>query len=187
MQSSRPGRSRIYAIGAAAVAVLTISVSMFSIAVFTDDDSVDADFTTGDISLVAGSNPASVAVTDMMPGDDSRFEITVTNDGSGDLRYAMEATADGDLADAPLKLTVRTGECADWSTGTGVVAEADLVGAGFGDEAQGQDSGDRPLAATASETFCFQVGLPLATGNDYQDASATATFTFYAEQTANNP
>ena len=57
----------------------------------------------------------------------------------------------------------------------------------FGDVAQGFQAGDRTLIAGASENLCVLVALPLATGNAYQSATTTATFTFNAEQTANNP
>jgi len=57
----------------------------------------------------------------------------------------------------------------------------------FGNPAQGAQAGDRNLAVSASETLCFRVALPLSTGNAYKNAATTATFTFDAEQTANNP
>ncbi len=44
-----------------------------------------------------------------------------------------------------------------------------------------------PLAAGASDLFCVNVTLPLATTNASQGQTTTATFTFDAEQTANNP
>jgi hypothetical protein len=56
----------------------------------------------------------------------------------------------------------------------------------IGDPAQHAQSGDRTLAASANEVLCFQVELPSSTGDAYQNATTTATFTFYAEQTANN-
>ena len=43
------------------------------------------------------------------------------------------------------------------------------------------------LASGANETLCFRVTLPSGTGNPYQAATTTTTFTFDAEQTANNP
>lgn len=62
-----------------------------------------------------------------------------------------------------------------------------LAGAWVGNPAPGHQAGDRALAALANETLCFQASLPLATGNVYQSTATTATFTFIAEQTANNP
>jgi hypothetical protein len=57
----------------------------------------------------------------------------------------------------------------------------------IGDSAAGQQTGDRTLAAGGSEVLCLQVSLPSATGNTYQAKTTTATFTFDAEQTTNNP
>jgi len=54
------------------------------------------------------------------------------------------------------------------------------------DVASGAQGGDRALAVSGTETLCFQVSLPLATGNAFTSAASTATFTFDAEQTANN-
>jgi hypothetical protein len=57
----------------------------------------------------------------------------------------------------------------------------------IGDPTQGGQAGDRTLAAGSSETLCFKASLSLGTTNAYQGATSTYTFTFAAEQTANNP
>ena len=57
----------------------------------------------------------------------------------------------------------------------------------IGNPASGADAGDRVIAAASSETLCFRLTLPIGTGNAYQGATTTTTFTFDAEQTANNP
>jgi hypothetical protein len=62
-----------------------------------------------------------------------------------------------------------------------------LSAAAFGDPSQGGQAGDRTLAGGANEDLCFAWSLPLASGNGYQGATTTTTFTFNAEQTANNP
>jgi len=54
----------------------------------------------------------------------------------------------------------------------------------IGDSASGAGTGDRNLAASGSETLCFHVGLPLATGNTAQGASTTATFTSTSGRTS---
>ena len=46
---------------------------------------------------------------------------------------------------------------------------------------------DRVLAAAGTEVLCFYVSLPIGAGNTLQGATTTTTFTFDAEQTANNP
>ena len=57
----------------------------------------------------------------------------------------------------------------------------------FGDPAQGLDNGDRILAQSTNEVLCWSVVLPSGVGNPQQGDSTTASFGFYAEQTANNP
>jgi hypothetical protein len=71
--------------------------------------------------------------------------------------------------------------------GTVVLAATALDGAALGNPSQGAQTGDRTLAGGASEVLCFRVSLPLSAGNTLQGATSDATFTFDAEQTANNP
>jgi hypothetical protein len=172
----------------AAVSLLTIGAGTISLAQFTDTTSSTWSFTAGTIDI--STNPTVLtAITSMMPGDDATQALTVTNGGTGDLRYAMSTAATNALGDQ-LTLTIKTedagGGCAAF-TGTSVLAATALDGAGFGSANQGIDPGDRNLAAGASEVLCFRVSLALSTGNTFQGASSAATFTFDAEQTANNP
>ena len=172
----------------AAVSLLTIGAGTISLARFTDTTSSTWSFTAGTIDI--STNPTVfTAITAMMPGDNATQPLTVTNGGTGDLRYAMSTAATNALGDQ-LTLTIKTedagGGCAAF-TGTTVLAATALDGAGFGSANQGIDAGDRNLAAGASEVLCFRVSLALSTGNAFQGASSAATFTFDAEQTANNP
>ncbi|HEX2755786.1 MAG TPA: TasA family protein [Candidatus Limnocylindrales bacterium] len=171
-----------------AVSILTIGAGSISLAQFTDSDSSTWAFTTGTIDI--NSNPAVLtAVSGMMPGGSSTQALTISNDGSGDLRYAMSVAATNALGSA-LQLTVKAedagGGCAAF-TGASVLATTTLNGAGWGSSAQGFQAGDRNLTAGTNEILCFRVSLPLATDDTYQGASSAATFTFAAEQTANNP
>jgi|SRR5450759_264377 hypothetical protein len=85
-----------------------------------------------------------------------------------------------------LTLTVKTlGTSCALFDGTSLYTGA-LASAAVGDPTQGAQAGDRTLAAAGSESLCFRATLPLATGNAYQNATTTTTFTFQAEQTANN-
>lgn len=172
----------------AAASLLTIGSGSFSLAQFTDSATSTWSFTTGTID-VNTSPTVFTSITNMLPGDTSTQALTVTNGGTGDLRYAMSTVATNALG-TQLQLTIKTqdggGGCAAF-TGTTVVAAAALNGAGFGSNAQGAQAGDRSLAAGASEVLCFRVSLALSTGNAYQGASSAATFTFEAEQIANNP
>ena len=172
----------------AAVSLLTIGAGSISLAQFTDSATSTWSFTTGTIDI--STNPAVfTSITAMMPGDASTQALTVTNAGTGDLRYAMSTVATNALG-TQLQLTIKTqdggGGCAAF-TGTSVLAATALNGAGIGSSAQGSQAGDRTLAAGASEVLCFRVSLALSTGNAFQGVSSAATFTFDSEQTANNP
>jgi hypothetical protein len=171
-----------------AVSLLTVGAGAISLAQFTDSTTATWSFTTGTIDL--STNPTVFAsITAMMPGDASTQALTVTNGGTGDLRYAMSTVATNPLG-TQLQLTVKTqdggGGCAAF-TGTSVLAATALNGAAIGSSTQGAQAGDRTLVAGASEVLCFRVSLALSTGNAYQGVSSAATFTFDAEQTANNP
>jgi predicted ribosomally synthesized peptide with SipW-like signal peptide len=193
----RRGRRPLLALGA--LAAFGIAAGQLSLAYFTDQESVDGTFATGSIVLDAAKVDALVlASAAMMPGDTLTDDVVVENDGTGQLRYAMTtATTNPDakgLRDV-LSLTVKTidvttpGAPCDNFDGTSVLAATVLgaAGASFGNPASGSQAGDRVLAAGANETLCFRVSLPAGTGNAYQSAAAVTTFTFDAEQTANNP
>ena len=169
----------------------TVGAGAFSIAIFTDSQAVGANaFTTGTITL--GLAPASALLTSsaMMPGDTVNGSLVVSNTGTGQLRYAMTSSstnADAKALRDQITLTIKTlgTSCAAFD-GTSLYNAA-LSAAAFGNNAQGAQAGDRTLNAASSETLCFRATLPLATGNTYQGAATTTTFTFDAEQTANNP
>lgn len=190
------------------VSVLAISViggalTLGSNAVFTDSAVVGGNtFDTGTIDI--STSPASAiwtAVTAGLPGDRATGSLTVTNAGSGDLRYAVTGSnTSAVLAGAMnLRIALQNGGACDFpyhnTDGTTTLLTDDtqlfasLLSAStlIGSNTQGAQAGDRPLSASASEVLCFAVVLPLSTGNASQGLSNTATFTFDAEQTANNP
>lgn len=173
----------------AALSALTIGAGSVSLALFTDSDSSTWSFTVGTIDIE--SNPAVMtAIIGMMPGDIASDSLTISNAGNATLRYAMTTVATNALG-GQLTTEVRAedagGGCAAF-TGAVIVAGGTTVnGAGFGSAAQGPQAGDRTLAGGASEVLCFKVTLPSLTPNAFQGATSTATFTFAAEQTANNP
>src|SRR6476659_9170268 len=134
-------RKRRRGIGAllGAVSILTIGAGSMSLAQFTDSATSTWAFATGTIDV--NTSPAVLtAISNMLPGDTATQVLTVTNAGSGDLRYAMS------------------------------VAATTLNGAGFGSSAQGAQAGDRNIAAGSSEVLCLRVSLPLSTGNALQAA-----------------
>lgn len=167
-------------------------------AIFTDSDDIDANtFTVGSVSLSTSPTTALVTYSTMLPGDVTTQPLVVSNDGTLALRYAVSSSAtnaDSKGLKDQLVLTIKTIDvtgpgtpCNDFDGTQLYTGDTDsTAGKLVGDSTQGADSGDRELAASASETLCFRVSLPSGTGNSYQGATTTVTFTFDAEQTVNN-
>lgn len=187
----RRRRSRLLGLLALGLAGAGLGGSVLSLALFTDTQSVSANaFSSGTIDLGASPSSALLSFSDMLPGDSVDGTLAVSNDGTGALRYAMTSSAtNGDAKGLRDVVTLSVKDegsgCAAFD-GTTLYSGA-LNGASFGDATAGDDTGDRTLAALAGETLCFRASLPIGTGNAYQGAATTATFTFEAEQTANNP
>lgn len=165
---------------------LSLGAGMFSLAIFTDTAASTGTFASGTIDI-ASSPAVPFTIAAMVPGDVSTATMTITNSGTAQLRYSITTVATNTLGDT-LTLAIRTQgtSCAAFD-GTTVLAATALDGAAVGSPTQGAQAGDRTLAAAANEILCFRVSLPLATGNALQGQSSSATFTFDAEQTANNP
>lgn len=180
--------------------VLAVLMSMSALAVFTDTDSVSNNAFirgTGDISTTP--NTALVTFGNMPPGDSVVDDITVTNNGSLEVRYAVTSTTTENTLAAQLDLTIwdeaQEGDaetaCNTTPPVTVLYGPAELgsmTGINvIGNPAQGFQADDRTLAAGASDVLCFLVSLPLSTGNSFQGLTTTPTFDFAAEQTKNNP
>jgi hypothetical protein len=177
-------RRRIAALLALAVASGSLGAGALSLAIFTDSQAVTGNaFSTGTIDISTTPATALFNVTAMMPGDSSTATIQVDNAGTGALRYAIStAVVSGAPLAAQLQLEIFAGATC---SGTALYSGA-LDAAAVGSSAQGAQAGDRPLAGGSNETLCFKATLPLATGNSFQNTSTNVTFTFDAEQTANN-
>jgi spore coat-associated protein N len=172
-------------------ALASLGAGLFSLALFTDSDATTGTFTAGTIDINV-STPTLFTVGQLMPGDSGSATLGVTNGGTTQLRYAMDSTstnADGKDLRSVLNMTITAGACpgAGAPLSSGPLWTSALVHSKFGDVTAGNQGGDRTLNAGASENLCFAWDLPIGTGNAYQGATTTATFTFYAEQTANNP
>lgn len=188
--------------GVLAIGLLSAGATVATQALFTSTASVGANtFTAGTVNIATTPASTLVTLTAMAPGDEVYGEIHVDNGGSLELRYALTSTVGSgeNTMAAQLDLTIRgpaaaSGGCtaAGFGTfGTGVMYGPADVGseAGLnviGDPTSGADAGDRVLADVDDEYLCFKVALPLSTGNSVQGATATATFDFISEQTANN-
>lgn len=194
-----------------AFVVLILSVASLGVAatgaIFTDTQQVDANsFTTGTVDISTTPTSALLTASAMAPGDTVNNSITATNDGSLELRYAIQRSADDDGSGLRDSLKLRIGDSGGDGTcdfpyynsdGTTTTLSDDTElheGLGFpgaatdtvGDTTQGQQTDDRVLAGAANEDLCFAVVLPTSAGNDLQGATTTAVFDFVAEQTANN-
>ena len=186
-----------------------------ALAVFTDQATVTGN-TFGNGTVDIATSPATAIVSyaapsgspatgGMAPGDSDPASggrlLTVSNGGSLQLRYALSVTAtdaDGKALRSQLDLAIRSVDATTPGAGTecdnfdgavvytGKLDAAATSGRIFGNAAQGAHAGDRVLNAGANELLCFRATLPLASGNAYQGAATTATFSFDAEQTKNN-
>ena len=184
---------KLLAIGATAVAVLSVSAGAMSMAFFTDDAVVDNNsFATGTINLTTNPTTALFSVSGMMPGDVSYGQLTVSNAGSAQLRYAMTSSStdpDSKALAGAINLEIRVkaaGTCSADFTGTSVMTSTALSAAAFGNPNGGQDTGDQVVNASTNQVLCFKASLPQGTGDGYQGAATVTTFTFHGEQTANN-
>ena len=165
---------------------VSLGAGMFSLAIFTDTSASTGTFAAGTIDITS-SPTVAFTVSSMVPGDNNTQALTIANAGTAPLRYALTSAATNALG-STLTLTVRAlgTSCAAFD-GTSILAATPLNGALIGSATQGAQAGDRVLAAATNEVLCFRVSLPLATGNALQGTTSAATFTFDAEQTANNP
>lgn len=191
------GRRRRLAVIAAILLVATGLLATGVLAVFTDTATSDGNtFGSGNVDLTVSPATAAITLAGMAPGDRITQPLLVTNSGALDLRYALRSTTTENVLASALRLTIKSGVATCSSTGfagsgtviygpgdLGNTVPLPLVGA----VTQGQDPGDRILAAGGNETLCLDVQLPLTADNAAGGRTTTATFTFLAEQTAANP
>ena len=183
----------------ATLAAVSLGAGQFSLAIFTDQETVAGTFSTGSIVLDDVKIDALTLTTAaLMPGDSVTDDVVVENDGTAQLRYSMStASTNTDLKGLRdvLTLEVRGIDASVPATPCDVFDGAPILAptvlgtntAKFGNVTAGSQAGDRTLNAGTNETLCFRVSLPGGTGNPYQSATTTTTFTFDAEQTASNP
>lgn len=184
----RRNRRRMLAALLLASSVATIGAGAMSLAVFTDSKASSGSWTTGTVVLNRDTavlfNSGSI-----LPGDSGSQDLTISNGGTADLRWAMSSSSAStpntkNLA-AQLGFTVTAGTCA--APGA-TLFSGTLAAAAIGDTAQGAQAGDRTLTAGSSESLCLSWSFAKAfADNTYQGVSDATTFTFAAEQVANNP
>jgi predicted ribosomally synthesized peptide with SipW-like signal peptide len=187
-------RRRVLLALAAALAAVSIISTSFSLGLWTDQATVGGNtFTAGTIDISTSPASAVIGLSPMMPGDTVNGTLTVNNAGTAQLRYALTSSstnADAKALRDGITLTVKLRDvaadaCVDFD-GTSLYTGT-LAAAAFGSNAVGPQAGDRTLNGAASEKLCLRATLPITAANSYQGGTTTTTFTFDAEQTANNP
>jgi predicted ribosomally synthesized peptide with SipW-like signal peptide len=195
----RRRRRRLLGVFIGALALVSLGAGELSLALFTDQETVPGTFSSGSVMIDDVKIDAlTLSSANMVPGDSVTDDVVVENDGSVQLRYSLSTAStnlDAKNLRSVLLLTIKTIDVTtpvtpcDNFDGTSVLVATALGAAtpGVGDPTVGAQAGDRVLNAAANETLCFRVALPIGTGNAYQGATTTTTFTFDGEQTANNP
>lgn len=190
---------KVFLLALLGIGLLGLITAASSLAVFTDSASVGSNtFSAGTVDISTSPTSALVTYSGMAPGDLVTNPLVVTNAGSLQLRYAISSSAtnpDSKGLKDQLTLTIKTIDvttpgvpCDDFDGTQLYTGDMDgTTGALVGSSVQGSQAGDRTLSSSSSETLCFRVQLPSSTGNGFQNATTTATFTFDAEQTVNNP
>ncbi len=146
------------------------------------------------VDIAAGPTTAVVAFGGMAPGDEVTRSFKISNNGRAGLRYSVRSTTTETRLAAQLALIIRgpaslpagCDNAGFEEFGPTVLYLNGPLGSPegvniIGDAMLGPDTGDRTLVAGTEEYLCFQVGLPLSTGNTYQGLNTTATFHFIAE------
>lgn len=184
---ARRKRRRLLVAMLLASSLATVGAGAMSLAVFTDQASASGSWTTG--TIVLGVTPSTAfTATGIMPGDSGAAIIGVKNNGVSQLRYAMSTGISGDTngLGAQMQLVVKDGPIvAGACTGT-TLSSGSMAVAAIGSASQGFQAGDRTVDAGVTDSLCFQWTFPQTSGNSYKLSTTTATFTFDAEQTANN-
>jgi len=170
MEAKTDSTSSRFGWGVAVIVVTAAGLAGVAHSVITDP--------TGDVTF---SRARPVSVNDAadglglpaVPGGTVVAPITASNPGADPLRYAVVSTLTRDTATVGYMLTIKAGVTACPATGfdgPGTVAYIGPLGSTvglkiIGDSAHGQQPGDRPLDAGASDVLCTQVTMPVNTAN----------------------
>lgn len=180
-------KTRILLCGSA----LTGMIWAGTFATFSDSGTAESTFTAGTVDLVIGGDTddaygfTSIEMANMKPGDVKFAPLPIANTGTLGFTYTMATAAtNGDSKGLRDQLTLGikkvANEAACDSAGVGYGLSADVMTASGALSAGAIAS--RSVTAGASEVACFRVELPTGSGNVFQAATTTATFTFSATQ-----
>lgn len=174
-----------------ALGSLSGAVWASTFATFTDTQTASSSFTAGTVDLRLNSDATSaytwtaLTLTNMKPSDVLYVPLTVSNNGTLGYTYTMSSSSTNgdskglrDQATFGMKVVANAGTCDSGGVGylaslVSVVTEGALSAAAVT---------SRSLAAGASEVLCAKIELPTNTGNAFQGATSTTTFTFSATQ-----
>lgn len=188
----------LLSIGLAASAITLAATG----ALFTDTQTMAANtFATGTVDLNAQETTDIAAnAGNLAPGDTVSGVITVANSGTLEYRYTLTSTTTApsgtyDLA-SQIQVTVWD-EADEDATSDGTCAATPptdtllhkYTGA-LGSQAGTQYFSGETVGTTApanQQMLCLQATLPQDSNDNYQGLTTDATFTFDAQQTANNP
>jgi len=192
---SGPRLRHLLLVATVALSMASVGAGAFTLAIFTSTASNGSNaFTVGTLGIGLAPASALISFSPILPGDPpTTGTLTVSNSGNSTLRYAMTTTATNTDAKGlrdQMTLVIKTKDTNTAGCGNfnGTQLYSGTLAAGvIGDSTVGFQTGDRSLAGSASEVLCFQAALPSSTTIAFQGATTTATFTFNAEQTANNP
>ncbi|HET6624971.1 MAG TPA: TasA family protein [Nocardioidaceae bacterium] len=169
MTSSTTTRRKILVPLATLLAAGAIAVG--SGATFTStSQNVGSSYTTG--TLKQTNSQADSAIFDLdnlKPGDTLTGTVTITNSGTLPAAFELTEGAVVNEFDDHLTMTVTEGTTPVWSGSFGTLATQPL--------------GDAAWAAGEAHTYTFAVSLDDTAGNEYQDKTAGATYTWNAVQT----
>lgn len=157
-------------------------------ATFTDSGAAASAFTAGTVDLLVSNEVddaydfTSLQMSNMKPGDVTYAPLTIANNGSLSFSYAMSTSAtnaDSKGLRDQLTLGVRkvAGTCD--ATTYGAASGADILVA---EGALSAGTIASRTLASGNEVLCFKVLLPSGSGDGFQGATTTATFTFSATQ-----
>lgn len=126
--------------------------------------------------------PLPFNVSSIAPGETVEARISINNNGTLQLRYAMTT----DVVSGTTLANQLQCRLYDYENSIDLY-NGSLSGAHIGDQSQGQQAGDRLVDGNSADYLAIEITLPADTGNEYQGLSTNVTFNFIAEQTVNNP
>lgn len=160
-------------------------------ATFSDSGTASSTFTAGTVNLLVGGEAdddyafTSIEMSNMKPGDVKYAPLTIANTGTLGFTYSMATSATNvgttGLRDQ-LQLGIKKVANAAACDSAGVGYDASLEVLKVDGSLSAGSIASRSLIAGSSEVACFRVELPSGSGDAFQGATTTATFTFSATQ-----